>query len=90
VDDIIYNSKTYVIDNAKKMPVGYRVGWQWDQMGVVTGFEFGKMPGVYLDVPAKKDDLSTIFSNNAFLNFFRVTFHYNIYNADRNYHMKKR
>ncbi|MDQ6610517.1 MAG: hypothetical protein M3Y85_11930 [Bacteroidota bacterium] len=90
VGDIIYNKQTYKIDNAKQMPIGYRLGWQWDQMGVVTGFEFGKMPGVNLDTPVKKDALSKIFVNNPFLNYARVTFHFNLWNSDKNYFSQKK
>jgi hypothetical protein len=90
VGDIIYNGQTLPVDNAKQMPLGYRLGWQWDQMGVVSGIEFGKMPGVSLETPVEADELSKIFQNNPFLNFFRFTFHYSIFNGDKNYHMKSK
>lgn len=90
VQDIIYNNQTCKIDNAKQVPIGYRIGWQWDQMGVVTGFEFGKMPGVELDVPVKKSQIDKIFIHNPYFNYLRFTIHFNIYNGDKKYHMKKK
>ena len=85
VGDILYNGQSYKVDNAKQIPLGYRIGWQWDQQGVVTGFEFGKMPGVILDTPVAKSDFDKI---STFLNYMRFTFHFNIYNGDINYSMK--
>ncbi|MDB5013276.1 MAG: hypothetical protein JWQ25_1478, partial [Daejeonella sp.] len=67
VNDFVYNDQTFKIGNAKQAPFGYRLGWQWDEMGVVTGFEFGKMPGVTYKTSAEKDELSKIFINNQFL-----------------------
>ncbi|MDB5119601.1 MAG: hypothetical protein JWN56_819 [Sphingobacteriales bacterium] len=90
VKDFVYNDQTYKIANAKQVPFGYRLGWQWDNMGVVTGFEFGKLPGVTYETNVEKDELSKIFINNPFLNYARFTFHFNVFNADKNYHMKGR
>lgn len=90
VGDVFFNNQTYKIDNAKQMPIGYRIGWQWDQMGVVTGFEFGKMPGVYLDTPVQKSQILKVFSNNPFFNYMRLAVHFNIYNSDKKYHMKNK
>lgn len=87
--DIEYNGQNYKITNAKQMPIGYRIGWQWDQMGVVTGFEFGKMPGVGLETSTEKSEISKIFVQNPYLNYIRFTFQFNIFNGDRNYHIKK-
>lgn len=86
VGDIRYNNQSYIIDNASQMPIGYRIGWQWDQNGVVTGFEFGKMPGVSLETPVEQSALSKIFSHNPFLNYLRFTFHYTLFNGDKRYH----
>lgn len=86
--DIVYNNLTFTIDNANRMPFGYRIGWQWDQMGMVTGFEFGKMPGISLKTPVKQSELSKIFSNNPLLNYARITFHINIFNGDKNYYIR--
>ena len=87
VKDFAYNDQTFKIVNAKQAPFGYRLGWQWDEMGVVTGFEFGKMPGVSYESSTEKTELSKIFINNPFLNYARFTFHFNVFNADKNYHM---
>lgn len=86
--DIIYKDQTYKIDNVRQMPLGYRIGWQWDQMGVVTGFEFGKMPGVNLETPTKGSQLDKIFIHNPFFNYIRLTFHFMIYGNDKNYRLK--
>ncbi len=88
VGDIIYTNNNYKVDNAKQMPIGYRLGWQWDQMGVVTGFEFGKMPGVRLDTPVEKSEIDKIFKSNPYLNYVRLTFHFNVFGGDKNYHLK--
>jgi len=88
VDDIIYNNLSYKIDNARQMPLGYRIGWQWDENGVVTGFEFGKMPGVELNTPVKQSELNKIFSHNPFFNYLRVTFAFTLFNGDSRYGMK--
>lgn len=88
VDQVLINNRTYNVDNAKQMPLGYRIGWQWDKMGTVTGFEFGKMPGVTLETPVEKTEIEKIFSHNPFLNYARVIFSFNLYNSDKNYHLK--
>ncbi|TKB95562.1 hypothetical protein [Pedobacter cryophilus] len=90
IDDIVYNNQTYKIDNAKQEPLGYRIGWQWDQMGAVTGFEFGKMPGITLETPVQKSELDKIFKHNPYLNYVRFTFHFNIFNGDKSYAMKNK
>lgn len=89
VGKIIYKDETYKITNAKQQPLGYRIGWQWDEMGVVTNFEFGKMPGVQLETPVEKTQIDNIFVNNPFYNYFKLTFHFNIYGGDKNYHLKQ-
>ena len=88
--DIIYKDETYKIDNLKQIPLGYRIGWQWDEMGVVTGFEFGKMPCINLNTPAKSSQIDKLFIHNPFFNYVRFTFHFTIYNGDKNYHMKQK
>ena len=88
VGKIMYKNETYKITNAKQQPLGYRIGWQWDEMGVVTNFEFGKMPGVQLDTPVEKTQTDNFFINNPFYNYFKLTFHFNIYGGDKNYHLK--
>jgi hypothetical protein len=85
VGNFIYNNQSMKVDNAKQVPLGYRLGWQWDQKGVVTGFEFGKMPGVNLETPVAKGDFDKI---GDYLNYVRFTFHFNIYNGDKNYALK--
>ncbi len=90
IDDIIIANKTYTIDNAKQNPIGYRMGWQWDQMGVITGFEFGNMPGVTLETPVAKSEIDQLFKFNPFFNYMRLTFHFAIFNNDKNYLIKKK
>jgi len=87
-DFTLAGSPTMNIDNAKQAPLGYRIGWQWDQMGVITGFEFGKMPGVNLETPVEKGEIEKIFKSNPYLNFVRLTFHFSIFNNDKNYKLK--
>lgn len=87
IGDIVYNNQPYKIDNAVQMPLGYRIGWQWDQNGVVTGFEFGKMPGVKLETPVEQSQLSKIFVQNPFLNYARLTIHFTLFNGDKRYGM---
>lgn len=89
-DFTLAGSSTMKVDNAKQAPLGYRIGWQWDQMGVITGFEFGKMPGVNLETPVEKSEIDKIFKSNPYLNFMRLTFHFSIYNNDKNYKLKTR
>ncbi len=86
--DFSYNNKTYPVYNTRQVPLGYRIGWKWDNMGAVTGFEFGKRPGTTLKKPAKTDEISRFFSDNPFINYTRLTFHFNLFNNDKNYHMK--
>ncbi len=86
--DIMYNNISYKIDNAKQNTFGYRLGWQWDQLGVITGFEFGKMPGISLETPVLQSELLSIFKDNPYLNYVRFTFHFSIFNSDKNYHLK--
>lgn len=88
VNDIIYNNQTRTVDNIRQMPIGYRIGWQWDENGVVTGFEFGKMPEVELETPVEQSSLNKIFSHNPFLNYMRVTFTFTLFNGDSRYGMK--
>jgi len=90
IGDIVFNNQPYRIDNSVQMPLGYRIGWQWDQNGVVTGFEFGKMPGVKLETPVERSQLSKIFAHNPFLNYLRVTFHFTLFNGDKRYGMNGR
>lgn len=81
-NDVIYNNVTYKIDNVKQHPLGYRLGWQWDEMGVVTGFEFGKMPHALLATP-NPQGINLL--NNPFLNYAKLTFQFNIFNGDKKY-----
>lgn len=90
IDDIIINNQTFKIDNAKQNPIGYRMGWQWDQMGVITGFEFGNMPGVTLETPVVKSEIDQIFKFNPFFNYMRFTIHFSIFNNDKNYYIKNK
>lgn len=90
IDDIIINNQSFKIDNAKQNPVGYRMGWQWDQMGVTTGFEFGNMPGVTLETPIVKSEIDNLFKFNPFFNYMRLTFHFSIFNNDKNFYIKNK
>lgn len=90
IDDIIINNQTFKIDNAIQNPIGYRMGWQWDQMGVTTGFEFGNMPGVNLETPVVKSEIDNLFKFNPLFNYIRLTFHFSIFNNDKNYLIKKK
>ncbi len=89
IGEIVYNNKPYKIDNAVQMPIGYRIGWQWVQNGVDTGFEFGKMPGVKLETPVEQSQLSKIFVHNPFLNYLRLTVHFTLFNGDKRYGMRE-
>lgn len=87
VGDVVINEKVLNITNTKQSPLGYRIGWQWDQMGVVTGFEFGKMPEIRLETSIVESDVMQALGKNPF-NFVRFTFHFVIFNNDKNYKLK--
>jgi hypothetical protein len=82
-DDIIFNNISYKIDNATQIPMGYRIGWQWDQKRTEVCFEFGKMPGVYLKTPYEKKDPDLYIKDNPYLNYARLVVSFNIINGDR-------
>ncbi len=90
VGKFTYNDQSYKIDNIKQDPLGYKIGWQWDEVGVVTGFEFGKQPGITMNIPKGSEDISNIFINNPFLNYMKLTFHFDLWNTDKNYHQKNK
>ena len=88
--DIILNDKSFKIDNIKQDPLGYKIGWQWDEMGVVTGFEFGKQPGITMNIPSSQEAATDLLLNNPFLNYAKLTFHFDLWNSDKNYHQKNK
>lgn len=74
--DVIANGVAYSATPVKAMPIGYRIGFEWDQMGVVTGFEFGMRPGIVLLFP--------------FYNYFNLNFSFNLFNGDKRYAMRNK
>lgn len=74
--DISINSGTYVAKPVRSSPIGYRIGFEWDQMGVVTGFEIGMRPGVQYLYP--------------FYNYVNLNFSFNLVNGDKRYGMRNK
>lgn len=75
--DVVANNTTYTAKAVNSSPIGYRVGFEWDQMGVVTGFEFGMRPGPQLTaIPG--------------FNYFNLNFSYNLFNGDKRYGMGRK
>lgn len=68
------NGDSYTATSSKTNPLGYRLGFEWDNMGCVMGFEFGMRPGVQYDMP--------------YYNCFNLNFSFNIINGDKRYAMK--
>lgn len=87
--DVVIDAKVLAFTNAKQSTLGYRMGWQWDEMGVVTGFEFGKMPEIRLETPIVESEISQALNKNPF-NYVRFTFQFVIFNNDKNYKLKAR
>jgi hypothetical protein len=75
--DVVANGNTYEVSAVKSSPIGYRLGFEWDQMGVVTGFELGYRPGVnYTAIPG--------------FNYWNLNFSYNLFNGDKRYAMRNK
>lgn len=75
--DVVTNGNTYEVSALKSSPIGYRLGFEWDQMGVVTGFELGYRPGVnYTAIPG--------------FNYWNLNFSYNLFNGDKRYAMRNK
>lgn len=73
--DINYANRTYQVEWATKSPVGWRMGFEWEQMGTVTSFEFGYRPGLGKSfIPA--------------YNYFNLSFSFNLFNGDKRYAMR--
>ncbi|UPT68855.1 MAG: hypothetical protein M0D57_09625 [Sphingobacteriales bacterium JAD_PAG50586_3] len=73
--DVVAAGQTYQVEAVKSSPIGYRIGFEWDQMGVVTGFEFGLRPGPQVGIIPG-------------LNYFNLNFSYNLFNGDKRYAMR--
>ncbi|MCC6722339.1 MAG: hypothetical protein IT243_09055 [Bacteroidia bacterium] len=76
LSDVTISNAKYKAKPAKSSPVGYRVGVEWDQMGVVTSIEFGMRPGVQYLTPS--------------FNYFNLNFSFNIYGTDKKYAMRNK
>lgn len=85
--DVIYNNRTYTVDNLEQFPLGYRIGWQWDEMGAITGLELGKLPTAGLKTNSSSTDALGKLSR--YYNYFRLTFHFTIINGDKQYKLKQ-
>jgi hypothetical protein len=73
-NNIEVNGVSYTATSSKINPLGYRLGFEWDGMGCVVGFEFGMRPGVQYVMP--------------YYNYFNLNFSFNIINGDKRYAMK--
>lgn len=75
IKDIYYANRTYQVERASKSPIGWRMGFEWDQMGTVTTLEFGYRPGLGKSfIPA--------------YNYFNLSFSFNLFNGDKRYAMR--
>ena len=71
--DVNYNDKSWNIKDSKKDALGYRLGWEWDENGTVTRFEFGKRPGFHQS-----------FLTNSFIpNYLMLSFGFSIYGGEK-------
>lgn len=75
--DITAGGQTYEVKAVESSPIGYRIGFEWDQMGVVTGFEFGMRPGPQTGIIPG-------------FNYFNLNFSYNLFNGDKRYAMRNK
>jgi hypothetical protein len=75
--DVVANGETYKVEAVNSSPIGYRIGFEWDQMGVVTGFEFGMRPGPQTGIIPG-------------FNYFNLNFSFNIFNGDKRYAMRNK
>lgn len=85
---MLIDGKSYTVENMKQSSVGYRVGWQWDQMSAVTNFEFGKWPYAFAKTEVARTGKSPV--NSPYFNFVRLTFHFNVFQGDKTYHLKRK
>lgn len=75
--NVTINTTTYEVKAIQSSPVGYRLGFEWDQMGVVTGLELGYRPGVNLTAMPG-------------FNYFQLNFSFNLLNGDKQYAMRNK
>lgn len=75
-EDVVVNSVRYEARATDSTPIGYRLGFEWDQMGVVTRLELGSRPGVQFLYP--------------FYNYWNLNFSFNLYGGDKRYGMKSK
>lgn len=76
-EKIPVGSSVYSLGSTQTSPVGYRLGFEWDQMGTVTTFEIGQRPQRYaLGLPG--------------FNYMMLSFSFNIYHGDKTYAMSKK
>jgi hypothetical protein len=72
LSDVEYNNQTFKIKDTKKNPLGYRLGWEWDENGTVTRVEMGSRPG-----------LKTTGVLSYFPNYMMVSFGFAIYGGEK-------
>jgi hypothetical protein len=73
-ETISSGGSTYTVKSKQPSPIGYRVGFEWDQMGVVTRFEIGQRPQRFaLGLPG--------------YNYINLSFSFNFYHSDKTYAM---
>lgn len=69
LSNVEFAGVTYKIKDSEKDPLGFRIGWEWDQLGTVTRFEIGKRPG---------------FVGNIFpINYVMLSFGFSIYGKEK-------
>ncbi len=67
----------YTVKTKQPSPIGYRIGFEWDQMGVVTRFEIGQRPKRFaLGLPG--------------YNYFNLSFSFNVFHGDKTYAMSSK
>jgi hypothetical protein len=67
----------YALATRQPSPLGYRVGFEWDQMGVVTRIEIGQRPQRYaIALPG--------------YNYFMLGFSFNFFKGDKTYAMSSK
>lgn len=77
MEEITSGGNTYTLATKQTSPLGYRVGFEWDQMGVVTRFEIGQRPQRYeLAIPG--------------YNYIQLSFAFNVFQGDKTYAMSSK
>lgn len=76
-DEISTGTNVYTLGTKQPGALGYRLGFEWDQQGVVTCFEIGQRPRRYaLGLPG--------------YNYVLLSFSFNFYHSDKTYAMSKK